>query len=129
MAHYAFLDENNIVTKVIVGRDENDLPDGISDWETYYAQIVGQQCKRTSYNTHGAEHSDGGVPFRYNYAGPGFTFDPARGTDGAFIPPKTFESWILDDETCLWVPPFPMPEAGVFMWNEEAGAWVEVTEV
>lgn len=74
MAHYAFLDENNIVTEVIVGRDEWEEVDGITDWEQAYSEVRGQVCKRTSYN-----HK-----IRYNYAGIGFTYDPI---DDAFIPP------------------------------------------
>jgi hypothetical protein len=73
MAHYAFLD-NNIVTEVIVGRDEWEIVDGITDWEQAYAEVRGQVCKRTSYN-----HK-----IRYNYAGIGYTYDPI---DDAFIAP------------------------------------------
>lgn len=78
MAHYAILDENNIVTQVIVGRNEDEVVDGIRDWEAYY------NAKRTSYNTQGGVHLLGGVPFRMNYAGIGYTYDPI---DDAFIPP------------------------------------------
>ena len=74
MAHYAFLDENNIVTEVITGRDEWEEVDGITDWEQAYSEVRGQVCKRTSYNS----------KIRYNYAGVGFTYDPI---DDAFIPP------------------------------------------
>lgn len=74
MAHYAFLDENNIVTEVIPGRDEWEEVDGITDWEQAYGEIRGQVCKRTSYNGN----------IRYNYAGIGYTYDPI---DDAFIPP------------------------------------------
>ena len=74
MAHYAFLDENNIVTEVITGRDENEIVDGITDWEEEYSEIRGQVCKRTSYNGN----------IRYNYAGVGYTYDPI---DDAFIAP------------------------------------------
>jgi hypothetical protein len=72
MAHYAFLDENNIVTDVITGKDENELLDGL-DPETWYGNFRGQVCKRTSYHTHGNQHSLGGTPFRKNYAGVGMT--------------------------------------------------------
>ena len=133
MAHYAFLDDNNIVTQVIVGRDEDDLAEGVSSWETYYGQRMSQTCKRTSYNSFGGVHSEGGTPFRFNYAGIGFTFDPDKGTDGAFIPPKPFESWGLDEDTCLWVAPVPMPEETdadgnpvPYVWDEDAGDWVAV---
>jgi len=74
MAHYAFLDENNIVTLVIPGRDEWEEVDGITDWEQAYSEVRGQVCKRTSYNGN----------IRYNYAGIGYTYDPI---DDAFIPP------------------------------------------
>ena len=92
MAHYAFLDENNIVTQVIPGNDGD-------EWETFYAQEVGQVCKRTSYNTYGNSHPNG-TPFRGNYAGIGFTYDPVR---DAFIAPKPEGNWILDETTFLWV--------------------------
>ncbi len=99
MAHYAFLDENNIVTLVIVGKDEGE--NGV-DWEQFYANEMGQPCKRTSYNTYGGVHRLGGTPFRKNYAGPGFTFDEAR---DAFISPHPDDSWTLNEETCLWEQP------------------------
>jgi hypothetical protein len=126
MAHYAFIDENNLVTQVIVGRDEDDLAEGVTSWETYYGQRMGQVCKRTSYNTYGGVHSEGGTPFRMNYAGIGFTYDEER---DAFIPPKPFESWVLDEGTCLWVAPVPYPGDGEsYTWDEDAGDWVAVPE-
>lgn len=85
MAHYAFLDDNNIVTEVIAGRHEYETVNGISDWETYYGEFRGQRCVRTSYNTRGGIHYDPetGEPsadqskaFRGVYAGIGFTYDP-----------------------------------------------------
>jgi len=122
MAHYAFLDENYIVTEVIVGKDESNY-----DWEQHYAQFRGQLCKRTSYNTHGGVHSGGGTPFRKNYAGIGYSYDPQR---DAFIPPKPFASWVLDEQSCLWHAPTPMPTDGQqYNWNEEQQAWqVVVTQ-
>lgn len=102
MAHYAFIDENNIVTQVIVGRDENEIVNGISDWEAYYSSVYGQRCLRTSYNTIAGEHSNGGIPFRKNYAGVGYIYDESR---DAFIPPKPFESWIFNEEKCIWEAP------------------------
>ena len=128
MAHYAILDSNNVVTQVIVGRDESDLVEGVSDWEAYYGERTGQGCLRTSYNTHGGVHSEGGTPFRFNYAGKGFTFDPEKGSDGAFVPPQPFPSWVLGEDTCLWVAPVPMPE-GDYVWDEEAGDWAEVLPI
>lgn len=96
MAHYAFLDSNNIVTEVIVGKNEHE--NGI-DWEQYYGEFRGQICKRTSYNTQGGIHLTGGIAFRKNYAGIGMTYDPAR---DAFIPQKPPGEWILNEDTCLW---------------------------
>lgn len=99
MAHYAFLDTNNIVTEVIVGKDEGE--EGIN-WEQHYGNFRGQTCKRTSYNTLGGDHALEGTPFRKNYAGLGYTYDPSR---DAFIPPQPSESWVLNEETCLWEDP------------------------
>jgi hypothetical protein len=97
MAHYAFLDDNSIVTEVIVGKDEGE--DGI-DWEQYYGEFRKQACKRTSYNTQGGVHRLGGTPYRKNYAGIGYTYDPVR---DAFIPPRPDgDGWVLDEQSCLW---------------------------
>jgi len=121
MAHYAFLDENNIVTEVIVGKDEGEED---VDWEVHYGNFRGQSCKRTSYNTHGGVHSSGGTPLRKNYAGIGYTYDANR---DAFIPPKPFASWLLNEETCLWESPVPYPDDGsVYTWNEDTTQWVIV---
>ena len=123
MAHYAFLDENNIVTEVIVGKNEGE--EGI-DWEVHYGNFRGQTCKRTSYNTHGGVHSSGGTPYRKNYAGIGYTYDEQR---DAFIPQKPYPSWLLDEDTCLWEPPVPMPEDGErYRWDEATTSWVLVPE-
>jgi hypothetical protein len=89
MAHYAFLDENNIVTEVIPGRHEYEIVDGVSDWETWYGEFRGQRCVRTSYNGN----------IRKNYAGIGYTYDEAR---DAFIAPKPSESYVLNEDTCQW---------------------------
>jgi hypothetical protein len=119
MAHYAFLDENYIVTEVIVGKDESNY-----DWEQHYGQFRGQLCKRTSYNTHGGAHS-GGQPFRKNYAGIGYSYDPQL---DAFIPPKPYASWILDQQSCLWQAPVQQPQDGQqYTWNEDNQAWQVVT--
>jgi len=112
MAHYAFLDQNNIVTEVIVGKDETDTT---QDWEQYYGAIRGQVCKRTSYNGN----------YRKNYAGIGCTYDAQR---DAFIAPQPYPSWTLNEETCGWYPPTSMPTDGKrYSWNEATLAWVEVT--
>jgi hypothetical protein len=118
MAHYAFLDESNIVTEVIVGKNEGE--EGI-DWEVHYGNFRGQVCKRTSYNTSGGVHSGGGTPYRKNYAGIGYTYDASR---DAFISPKPYPSWLLDETTCLWEAPVPMPDDGLYRWDEAAGEWV-----
>jgi len=119
MAHYAFLDSNNIVTEVITGRNEGE--DGI-DWEQWYGEFRGQVCKRTSYNTIGGQHTNGGIPFRKNYAGIGYIYDEQR--DG-FISPQPFPSWVLDENTCVWVAPNPMPIDGqYYSWDEATTSWV-----
>jgi hypothetical protein len=132
MAHYAFIDKNNVVIEIIVGKDENDLSDGVESWEEFYGNFYGKKCLRTSYNTRGGVHynSETGQPsedeskaFRKNYAGIGFTYDGER---DAFIPPKPYESWVLNKDTCLWDAPVPMPEDGMYTWDEETVAWIEV---
>ena len=124
MAHYAFLDENNIVTEVIVGKDEGE--EG-KDWEQWYGKFRGQVCKRTSYNTMGGVHNNGGAPFRKNYAGIGYTY---RADIDGFVPPRPFESWNLDPDTCQWVPPVAMPTDGkMYSWDEATTSWVEVEMV
>jgi len=105
MAHYAFLDENNLVTEVIVGRDEDDLAEGVTSWEDYYGAFRGQRCLQTSYNTLAGVHTNGGTPLRGNYAAIGYTYN--EGLD-AFIPPKPSSTdedvdWVLDEETFTWV--------------------------
>jgi len=129
MAHYAVLDSGNTVTMVFVGRD--DVVDGIDDWEDYYAP-QGFTVKQTSYNTYGGVHYTDGEPsadqskaLRYNYAGLGFSYDETR---DAFIPPQPFASWVLDEDTCLWVAPIAYPAEGDHVWDEAAGDWVEVTD-
>ena len=120
MAHYAYIDENNLVTAVIVGPDEGSEPEGVESWEEYFSAKGKGQALRTSYNTLGGVHSDGGKALRFNYAGIGFTYDADR---DAFIPPQPYESWVLDEDTCLWVAPIPMPD-GDYVWDEDAGDWV-----
>lgn len=137
MAHFALVDENNLVAQVITGRNEDETVEGISDWEAHYSGVTGLRAVRTSYNTRGGVHynPETGEPsedqtkaLRFNYAGIGYTFDPDKGTDGAFIPPKPFESWVLDEDTCLWVAPIPYPEdsEGIYNWNEETQSWIEM---
>ena len=121
MAHYAFLDENNTVVQVIVGKDEGNM-----DWEQFYSMQMGMACKRTSFNTMGGVHQLGGIPFRKNYAGIGFAYDPQR---DAFIPPKPFASWVLNEDTCLWEAPTPMPTDGkMYQWDEATTSWAEANQ-
>jgi len=110
MAHYAFLDSNNVVTEVIVGKNEGE--DGI-DWEQWYGDFRGQVCKRTSYNNN----------IRKNYAGVGYTY---REDIDAFVPPQPYASWILD-ANAQWQPPVAIPtDDKMYLWNEETLSWVEV---
>jgi len=125
MAHYAFLDDQGIVTGVIVGRDEDDLPDWITSWEAYYGNRHGQTCLRTSYNTHAGQHSLGGTPFRGNYAGIGYRYDE---TLDAFIPAQPFPSWTLDESTFQWAAPVPYPDDGeLYVWDENLLNWTPAT--
>jgi hypothetical protein len=113
MAHYAFLNENNIVTEVIVGKDETELIEGLTP-EIWYGNFRNQKCIRTSYNNN----------IRKNYAGIGFTYDE---TLDAFIPPKPFTSWVLNEETCRWQAPTLMPTDGKrYAWFEPNQQWIEV---
>lgn len=127
MGHYAFLDDTNVVTEVITGKDENE--DNI-DWEVHYGNFRNQPCKRTSYNTRGGVYylpntntpgPDQTKAFRKNYAGIGDTYDVAR---DAFIAPKPYPSWSLDEFSCLWEAPVAKPNDGnIYIWNEETQSW------
>jgi len=118
MAHYAFLDENNIVLDVFAGIDEN--TDNI-DWEKWYSDFHGKRCLRTSVNTKGNTHAQNKQPFRKNFAGIGMFYDEEK---DAFLFQKPFESWILNENTFLWDPPILKPE-GRWKWDEESVSWVE----
>jgi hypothetical protein len=132
MAHYAFLDENNIVVSVIAGKDETELLDGL-DPETWYENFEGKTCLRTSYNTRGGVYynpetnepsENQSKAFRKNYAGIGYSYDEQR---DAFIPPKLYNKWVLNEDTCLWESPTPYPEDGKeYIWNDNKGEWEEV---
>jgi len=119
MAHYAFLDENNIVTEVIVGKDEGE--DGI-DWEQWYGDFRGQVCKRTSYNTIAGVHNNGGIPFRKNYAGIGYKY---QADIDSFVAPKPYASWTLDSNA-QWQAPVAMPTDGMYSWDEATTSWIEI---
>lgn len=96
MAHYAFVDEQNTVVEVVVGRDEGEL--GV-DWEHYYSERRGLRCLRTSFNTRSGVHLAGGTPYRLNYAGVGFLY---RDDIDGFVPPCPGEGWVLDEVTGTW---------------------------
>jgi len=121
VAHFAKLDENNIVTFVTVGRQEDDGK------EAELCARTGDVYKQTSYNTHGGVHALGGTPLRKNYAGIGYTYDAGR---DAFIPPKPYASWVLNETTCLWDAPVAYPDDGKrYSWDEATTSWVEVEGV
>lgn len=118
MAHWAELDNNNVVIRVLV--TDNDDPAGDQGYSLLLSSLGGVWVQ-TSYNTFANKHSLGGTPTRKNYASPGFVYDQER---DAFIPPKPFDSWILNEETCQWEPPIPYPEDGdIYNWNEDAQSW------
>lgn len=132
MAHYALLNIENFVTTVISGADETYIINGL-DTETNYSNLYNCVAKRTSYNTRGGIHyqADNNTPsqdqskaFRKNYAGIGYYYDEVK---DAFISPKPFTSWTLDEFTCLWNPPIPYPNDGkIYQWNEDILNWEEI---
>ena len=114
MGHFAKV-LNGVVQQVIVAEPEF--------FETFTDDSPGEWIQ-TSYNTHGGVHSLGGTPLRKNYASTGFIYDKQR---DAFIPPKPFPSWELNEDTCLWEAPVPMPDDGNrYRWNEDTQAWDQV---
>ena len=124
MAHFAEIDESNIVIKVNVIADEHE-----ADGENWCNNFSGGTWKQTSYNTRGGKHyapnsyteEDGGTPLRKNYAGIGFTYDAVR---DAFIPPKPFTSWVIDESTCLWKAPTDCPgDLSDYYWDEPTTSW------
>ena len=115
MSHFAKV-VDGIVTQVIVAEPEF--------FETFVDSSPGEWIQ-TSYNTHGGQHRNGGTPLRKNYAGIGYSYDR---TKDAFIPPKPYQSWVLNDETCLWGAPTPMPTDDKFYeWDEATTSWKELT--
>lgn len=118
MAHFAEIDENNIVVRVLVVDDLHE-----DRGQEFLAEDLGFGGRwiKTSYNTLGGQHKNGGTPLRKNYAGIGYTYDEQR---DAFIPPKDFPSWILNEDTCWWECPIPYPQDGnTYFWNEENQSW------
>lgn len=135
MAHYALLDENNVVINVITTGDDAEGPDA----EKMIEEITGLKCKQTSYNTSKGVHLKGGVPFRWNYAGIGGMYDEER---DAFLPAKPFPSWVLNEDTLTWEAPIPQPTDKAYLkkvtneigetvtfttlrWNEDNLNWEE----
>ena len=115
MSHFAKV-VDGIVTQVIVAEAEF--------FQTFVDSSPGEWIQ-TSYNTHGGQHRNGGTPLRKNYAGIGYSYDR---TKDAFIPPKPYPSWVLNEETCLWGAPTPMPTDDKFYeWDETTTSWKEVT--
>ena len=113
MAHYAFINNDNIVTEVITGIDETELIEGL-DPEIWYGNFRNQVCKRTSYNGN----------YRKNYAGIGYKYDEER---DAFIPPKPFNKWVLNEDTCRWESPVPYPnDEKMYVWSDNKGVWEEL---
>jgi len=124
MAHFAEVDENNIVLRVLVVDDSHE-----SNGQHFLANTLGLggTWLKTSYNTNAGRHAFGGTPFRKNYAGIGYKYDSER---DAFIPPKdeSLASWVLNEETCLWEAPVPYPTDGErYIWNEATVSWDALT--
>ena len=121
MAYFAEIDNTNTVTRVLA------VPDAQQERGQDFLAIdlaLGGTWIQTSYNTLGGVHANGGTPLRKNYAGIGYTYDADR---DAFIPPKPYESWLLNDDTCLWDAPVPHPTDGKFYrWDEDTVSWLEV---
>jgi hypothetical protein len=117
MSHFAQIDENNIVTRVLV-IEQDVINTGLFGEPSSFVQ--------TSYNTHGGVHTLGGTPLRKNYAGIGYTYDSVR---DAFIPPKPYNSWTLVEDTCLWTAPVSRPTDGkVYSWDEETLSWKDISD-
>ena len=121
MAHFAKLDSNNVVTEVVVVH--NDVATSASAGGDFLNNLYGTNdtWKQTSYNTKKGQHTKGGTPFRKNFAGKGYTYDASR---DAFIPPKPYNSWTLNETTCLWEAPVAKPGGdNIYEWNEDTTSW------
>jgi len=131
MASFAKIGLNNKVIEVLsvvneVLHDSNGVEQEVIGID-FLTKLTGYPLwKQTSYNTHGGVHSNGGTPLRKNHAGIGYTYDEAR---DAFIAPKPFSSWILNEDTCQWEAPVAYPTDGkIYTWNEDTTSWVEIVE-
>lgn len=116
MSHFAKVFENKVLEVIVAEQewiDENPLPPG-------------QSWIQTSYNTQAGQHLLGGTPLRKNYAGVGYTYDPEL---DAFIPPRPFDNWRLNTDTCQWEPPYPPPQDGQhYIWNRDTAGWIVTDE-
>jgi len=123
MAHFAEIDENGVVLRVLVVDNAQE-----NDGQNFLANTLGLggTWLKTSYNTTGGVHTSGGTPFRKNYAGVGYTYDSVR---DAFIAPKPYPSWVLNEESCVYEAPVAKPTDGaIYTWNEETTSWDLITE-
>jgi hypothetical protein len=115
MSHFAEIDNNSIVLRVIVAEQAFINSGHVGNPHSWI---------QTSYNTHGGKHMLNGVPLRKNYAGIGYTYDADR---DAFIPPRPYSSWILDETTCLWTAPVPKPnDDSDYKWDEQTVSWQQI---
>jgi hypothetical protein len=122
MAHWAEIDENNVVVRVLVG-DNND-PNGDEGYQWLIDNLGGTWLK-TSYNTFANQHKEGKTPFRGNFAGQGCLYISEK---DIFVPPSPHKAWVIDDQTASWVAPFPPPDSGFWVWNDEIANWSEYNE-
>jgi hypothetical protein len=128
MAYFAQLNEENLVTQVIGVANQEILNEQGQESEQkgidFCTNLLGGTWKQTSYNTQAGQHALGGTPFRKNYAGIGYTYDLQR---DAFIEPKPYASWVLDETTCRWKAPVEKPvDDKIYTWDEATTSWVEV---
>ena len=122
MAHYAFLNSANVVTQVITGKDETDTT---HNWEEYYGNFHNCVAKRTSYNTSKNQHTEGGTPFRGNYAGKGYIYFVDQ---DLFMPPKPYNSWSMSTANATWIAPSAMPtDGGMYNWDEDNQTWIDIS--
>ena len=123
MAHYAYLDHNNVVVAIFAGVDETELIDGKLP-EQWYEEFDGRKCRRYSLNTRGNEHLNNKTPFRKNPGGIGYWYSEEL---DAFYEPQPFPSWVLNQETCLWEAPVAKPNnLGHWSWNEMNKSWDQI---
>lgn len=119
MAHWAEVNENNVVIRVTVG-DNND-PAGDEGYSWLINNLGGRWIK-CSYNTFENKHTQGRTPLRWYYPGIGYVYLEEY---DAFMPPKEYDSWVLDQENYIWIPPIPVPDSGMWEWDEDTVSWIE----